>query len=139
MGTDESYCFLRHAERFLKAAKQLSPKSEEELPVANYLLGHSIQLSLKAFLLAKKGCTITDLRKYGHNLETLLKEAARRKLGREIKLTLTEKEAIILLNKHYEKKEMDCPEHEKYSLPKYEKIFKIADRLIKKISSYAHN
>jgi hypothetical protein len=52
-----------------------------------FLLGQSIELSLKAFLLGR-GVPLKELRsrKYGHNLETLLDEARRRKLGLEVKL-----------------------------------------------------
>jgi len=55
--------------------------------VAYFLVGCSIELSLKAFLFAR-GEKINRLkREYGHDLSKLIFESRRRKLGREVKLT----------------------------------------------------
>ena len=49
--------------------------------VAFYLIGHSIELSLKAFLLGR-GVSVTVLKskRFGHDLSALLVESRRRKL-----------------------------------------------------------
>lgn len=97
MNINESFGFWSLAENFLSAAKAVKdPKgnngdrtNDELLLPAYYLVGHSIELSLKSYLAAKKGYTVDELRskKYGHNLEVLFSEARKRKLGREVKLS----------------------------------------------------
>lgn len=66
-----------------------------------FLLGQSIELSLKAFLMGR-GIPLKELRtKYGHNLKELLDEARRRKLGNEVKLENAHCGVIGLLNVEY--------------------------------------
>jgi hypothetical protein len=60
---------------YAEAAKKVV--GEPELKhVAYYLICHSIELALKAFLRAK-GKEMDDLKKLGHNLEATLREAER--------------------------------------------------------------
>jgi hypothetical protein len=75
--------FLVYAEEFLAAAECANKK--KLLIPKYYLLGHSIELSLKAFLM-KRGNKLSDLRshKFGHNLYALLRESRRRKLGKVV-------------------------------------------------------
>ena len=78
----------RLAGEFLAAALKIQPvatsataKLGQPLSLtAYYLLGHSIELSLKAFLLGR-GVPIRTLRSkaYGHDLAALLHEARRRR------------------------------------------------------------
>jgi len=67
-----------------------------------FLLGQSIELSLKAFLLAR-GLPLNELRrkKYGHNLEKLLNEALERGLSRQVELEQEHVAAINLLGIEY--------------------------------------
>ena len=63
----------RYAKEFFEAAKKIQEPSnsiQQKISIpAYYLLGHSIELSLKAFLKAQ-GFTIEKLKnKYGHDLE----------------------------------------------------------------------
>ena len=98
------------ASEFLSAGLKIQPvaasaAAEFTQPiafVAYYLVGHSIELSLKAFLLSR-GVPITALRKrpYGHNLAALLREARRRKLGRVAKLSRHDVAVVNLLNACY--------------------------------------
>ncbi len=106
----------RLADEFLSAAikvQPLAPSSTAELTqpvsfVAYYLIGHSIELSLKAFLLGR-GVPIVTLRSkaYGHNLSVLLREARRRKLGNVAKLTRHDLAVVNLLNTCYGAKEFE--------------------------------
>ena len=75
---------------------------------AYYLIGHSIELSLKAFLIARV-ISIKELssRKYGHDLGALIKQARKRKLGNEIKLSANDVNAVLLLNDMYKNKEFE--------------------------------
>lgn len=107
--------------------------------VAYYLVGHSIELALKSFLVAK-GYSKAELRsrkKYGHNLANLLKECRRRKLGREAKLENAEIEAINLLNATYMSKRFEYLEYGIYRLPKYFFIRDVAAKLVSNLSRYA--
>lgn len=78
----------QYAEAFIKAAKELPPSTVPFEPVRYYLVCHSIELSLKAFL-ALHGKTIVDLSEnaYGHNLQTILKVADDNDLGSIVPLS----------------------------------------------------
>jgi len=99
---------------------------------AYFLIGHSIELSLKAFLRAR-GVSIKVLRsrEYGHDLQALLKEARKRKLGNEVKLSQNELNAIALLNHAYKNKEFEYINPGKVTLPTYGRICKVAEKLSK--------
>lgn len=139
--------FWRYGNNFLNAAIKICPvpisKYEEvrlELSIpAYYLIGHAIELLLKSFLLAR-GETIEILRsqkKYGHNLEKLLMEASRRKLGCFVKLKQSEKRLIILLNTSYMQKEFEYFELGYISIPKYKPLVEIANKLCSGIKAYS--
>ena len=73
--------FAMHAEEFLIAAKYVPKKSEAKgnttfTPVPFFLVGRSLELILKAFLLTKGFCKERlASRRYGHNLIKLWNEA----------------------------------------------------------------
>lgn len=102
----KSFGFWSHAEQYLLAAEKVKKpaipqkgKSRFKLILpAYYLVGHSIELSLKSFLSAK-GYSHSELRKqkYGHDLESLLSECTRRKLGREVNLSKIQVQGILLI------------------------------------------
>ena len=97
------YGMWRYGDDFRKAALAvLSHHNERAFMPYYFLLGQSIELFLKAFLLGR--CMpLKELRsrKYGHNLKALLDEARRRKLGREVKLEEVHCAAIHLLGIEY--------------------------------------
>ncbi len=66
----------RYAREYLEAAELIRPKDYTHKLSAPtcYLLGHSIELLLKAFLLAK-GRSLDDLVDIGHDLQRALEEA----------------------------------------------------------------
>ena len=123
---------------FLEASKLVLPPPENELEElkqkisfpAYFLVGHSIELSLKAFLLGR-GLSNDTLRsrKYGHNLTALMKEARRRKLGAFVKLKKNELVAIETLNDCYSNKEFEYTVVGYRHLPHYSKIFAVARQL----------
>ena len=96
---------------------------------AYFLVGHSIELSLKAFLFAR-GAKVNQLRKYSHDLEKLITESRRRKLGREVKLTKEHISAIKLLNAPYKHKLLEYSEVGTYTLPQYWLICEVASNLV---------
>ncbi len=138
---------LFFAREYLKAARlvQTPPPSELEalrqrisLP-GYFLLGHSIELALKAFLLGR-GMTVTELRgrKYGHDLSALLAVASRRQLGREVKLKSSEAKAILLLNECYAAKELEYAFTGLRRFPSYALLHQVAEKLSTGLQSYVN-
>ena len=103
------YLFWTGAEKYFDAAKMVcnQPVSEHEKLTcsasfpAYFLVGRSIELSLKAFLLAR-GLRIDQLRGkkygYGHDLSAFISESRLRKLGLEVRLSKKHITAIKILN-----------------------------------------
>ena len=106
---------------------------------AYYLIGHSIELSIKGFLRAR-GVSIKSLssRKYGHDLQALIKEARKRKLGNEVKLSNNEIDAIMQLNKAYKNKEFEYIYPGLVTLPTYGRISKVAIKLSDGLKDICH-
>lgn len=100
--------FLHHAREFLAAAELVLTQTEEVSLPSYFLLGRSIELSLKAFLLAC-GMTRSQLmsRKFGHDLEALMAEAIKRGLENEVSIGDVEKGVLQLLNYDYLKKRFE--------------------------------
>jgi hypothetical protein len=132
--------FWRHAREFADAARAVrvadGSKLRMLLPVL-YLLGHSVELSLKAFLLGR-GVPIGTLRsrEYGHDLAALLKEARRRRLGNEVPLQSRHLNVIQLLNYEYVAKKYEYRETGMYYTPDPSLTQDVADRLIGGLEVY---
>jgi hypothetical protein len=78
-------------------------------PVAYYLYCHSLELVLKAFLLAK-GVSIRDLpnpQKFGHDLLKILREAKKQGLEQTVPLTAYWLPEIQKANVYYKKKKFE--------------------------------
>lgn len=105
--------------------------------VAFYLIGHSIELSLKAFLLGR-GESITALRskRFGHDLSALLVESRRRKLGTCVKLSSTEIRVVHMLNDCYSSKELEYLFNGTRRLPHYSVTVRIAEKLHAGVDSF---
>ncbi|ODB94077.1 hypothetical protein A3194_05300 [Candidatus Thiodiazotropha endoloripes] len=143
------YIFWRHSDSFLSAAEKVlepqdvSEKSFKPLDdnaiVAYYLVGHSIELSLKSYLYAKNYNKNKLRKKFGHDLSKLLQECKKRKIGREVKIKKNEAAAIDLLSVTYKSKKFEYLEYGSYSFPEYEFIFKVAKALSNGLARYAMN
>ena len=144
------HVFWRHGDSFLSAAKKvLNPQADSEKSckplddntvVAYYLVGHSIELSLKSYLYAKNyNEDILRNKKFGHDLSKLLKECKKRKIGREVKLKKKEAAGIDLLSITYKRKKFEYLMYGSYSLPEYEFIYKVAKKLSNGLARYAMN
>lgn len=79
--------FFQDAQAFWTAADFLLNRAEGVSLPAYFLLGRSIELSLKAFLL-HKGMPISELRKkrYGHDLKALLAKSRDQDIEHFVKL-----------------------------------------------------
>ena len=100
--------FILHAQEFFSAADLVLSRNQGVSLPAYFLLGRSIELSLKAFLL-KKGIPIKVLRKkkYGHDLHALLNEAMSRGLKNIVSLEPQEIGVIDLLSFDYMEKRFE--------------------------------
>ncbi|MDP6375603.1 MAG: hypothetical protein QF921_14455 [Pseudomonadales bacterium] len=127
------------AREFLAAATEIYPlpATAREIAdlkysgVAYYLLGHSIELSLKAFLLCR-GISMETLRRdpYGHSLIALRKESSRRKLGTEVVLTRPQKAVIDYFSDSYASKRDEYFERAMLSVPRYAVLHVITTTLV---------
>ena len=100
---DESTLFSLSAE-FLEAALVLHttpPVRVKYSSAAYYLLGHSAELMLKAFLF-KHGQTISGLRKINHDLEKLASLAREIGLPHKVQLTQISSLASVYKDKSFE-------------------------------------
>ena len=75
--------------------------------VVNFLVGQSIELALKAYLL-HAGASVEELkaRKFGHDLTALFDEALTRGFGNEQKVGQRERAMLQLLNGPYKDREL---------------------------------
>jgi hypothetical protein len=100
--------FLLHAQEFFYTA-QLALNQRDDVSLPSYfLLGRSIELSLKAFLLSR-GVTPKELksRRFGHNLEVLFDEAIARNIEQELSISDVERGMLRLLNWDYLEKRFE--------------------------------
>jgi HEPN domain-containing protein len=88
------------AEDFLKAAELLRESAERFMPVAAFLCCRSVELALKAFLLAR-GETNALVRGFGHDLVQLLNEAHARGLDAVVSLNGDELAILRAANEDY--------------------------------------
>jgi HEPN domain-containing protein len=93
--------YWHHAQSYARAADAAFHEDGAKVmfPVL-YLYGIAIELSLKAFLLAR-GESPTKVAAFGHRLKDLLTQARRRKLGYKVQLIQNDLRAIRLLSQSY--------------------------------------
>lgn len=141
-----AFGLLCYAKDYVEAALNVSNRPRsclEEMrhrisEPAYFLVGHSIELSLKAFLKGR-GTALEELkRSYGHDLEMLLKEAKRRKLGNEVKLSGKDAKAIHLLNQNYKPKRFEYIVTGHKTGPKYGCIVDVAVKLVNGLRDYCY-
>ena len=97
---------------------------------AYYLASHSIELSLKAYLLAR-GVPLIKLRsgELGHDLCGLLELAIKKKLGRIIKLSDSEQHWIQMLGEHHVTHRFRYIEEGKFLVPNWINVVIISEKL----------
>ena len=130
--------FLAAARSTQEPEKSVAQEIGQRLSlVAYYLAGHSIELSLKAFLLGR-GLPIETLRsrKYGHDLSALLLESRKRKLGNCVKLSRRELAVVHTLNDCYAAKELEYLFHGTRTLPPYSQVVALATKLHDGVAPY---
>jgi HEPN domain len=99
----------RNAGEFLDAAKIVHDKKGGVFTPTYYLVCHSIELSLKAFLL-RSGSSKKELIRLGHDLECLLNIAEHEDLGKHMRVSGSGRSAIKMINPYYKEKGLNYPE-----------------------------
>lgn len=129
--------FLKHAQEFWEASDLVRKKAQGVSLPAYFLLGRSIELSLKAFLL-RRGVLLDELKKkkLGHNLDALLDEARKKGLEDHIMLRSLDSGVIQLLSLDYLTKRLEYPESGgTYYLPLQRETWGIARKLAYELES----
>lgn len=135
MKRESPFGFYRYAVEFKEGAEKIQspnpthPLGHHGLTTAYYMLGHSIELFLKAFLLGRgEEIFLLSSKTFGHDLNKLLEESRRRRLGTLVILNRNETLTISLLNQRYKKKEFEYFAFGFKQLPSYPELFKTAHK-----------
>lgn len=102
----DGHWLKRYAEDFLAAARAFQAPKNRFSPVRYYLICHSIELALKAFLFTA-GYKKKDRKRLNHDLVKALNAAEENGLAEYFRITDKERESIEKANKLYPKKEFE--------------------------------
>lgn len=131
----------RFGQEYLAAATLVQSGTKKRISIpAYYLIGHAIELTLKAFLVAR-GVTVRELRNpklYGHNLVALLARARKHRLGQFVKLGRAEVKAIALLNEQYASKRFEYIETGAFSLPPFSGLVFLATAMVTSLERFCY-
>jgi hypothetical protein len=125
------YGMWRYGNDFRKAALAVLDHHNDRTFMPYYfLLGQSIELSLKAFLLGR-GLSLSDLRsrKFGHNLKAIADEARRHRIDLEVKLENFHYAVIHLLSIEYLERRFQYIRTGRMQLPEIPLIQDASDKL----------
>ncbi|MDO8827253.1 hypothetical protein [Methylophaga sp.] len=132
----EGHWLRRYAEDFLAAARAFKAPNNRFSPVRYYLICHSIELALKAYLFTA-GYKKKDRKKLNHDLVEALIAAEKNGLSEYFQITLKERESVEKANALYPKKEFEYFESLKTIYDPHEfdldVLDELAQRLIEKI------
>lgn len=134
--TDDSrnlaLAFWRRSKEFLEAANLVAEGAGARVSLpAYYLWGHSIELSLKVFLIAE-GIPLSVLksRVLGHNLIALFEKAKSLGIERKVHLYPADVGVIKVLSQDYAEKKFEYAEASEFNLPFVQLTKRTADRLV---------
>ena len=132
---------LRRAQEFFAAGDVVLRATGDKVSIpAYFLFGHSIELSLKAFLLAK-GVKIKVLkgRKFGHDLSSLLGAAQERGLATVLRIKDREAGTIELLSYDYMAKRFEYHVTDTYYLPFIEVTRDVTENLAYRLEPFCQH
>lgn len=140
MDRQNSMRFHTSADECLRAADILYEAGwTDPVPTILFLIGQSIELSLKSFLRGS-GYSIQDLRnpkKFGHNIENALVAAQEHGLESLIILTAEEIELIHIINDPYKRKDLQYVSVGLKVRPPVQQSLQIARRLKEALQEFA--
>ena len=130
MGRLSPIVFAKHAEEFLDAARREKDHAtmHTSLP-AYFLVGRSIELALKSFLLLE-GRVEADLRRVSHDLVAALELAQRHGLASLVKIAPESEEALRWINEYYQSKDLEYPTTGYKSYPQLRYLEEFASTLL---------
>ncbi len=133
--------FWIYAREFRRAADVLPHKSAFS-PVAYYLHCHSIELSLKAFLL-RRGISLRVLRNrpLGHDLIALLRRANRLGLREIVRVTPAQQRELVRANEYYAGKAFEYFQFRRFAaryhgLPEGRLLDRLSARLVNRLEHF---
>ena len=113
--------------------------NREGLVVPTYFLhGHSIELSLKAFLRGA-GFTLQQLQQIGHDLNKALESAEAHGLRRFVEFSDADAVVINLLTQGYKDKELEYMVTGVKNLPRLDLLSSLSNRLVGSLESYCYD
>lgn len=130
----------RFACEYLRAAEAVEAvaKSDMDIPAPRYyLLGHGIELAIKAFLLAKDVplAELRSMKLMGHDLEKALYRAEGLGFSNLVSLSGEERASIELLNKTYQPKEHEYITTGYVVWPRTEVLFSVLNKVLPAIKA----
>ena len=102
----DGHWLRNYAGDFLNAAKDFTPPVNRFSPVPYYLVCHSIELSLKAFLFST-GFNKAARKSLNHSLENAINAAEANGLSTYLQVSATERDLVRKANRLYPKKEFE--------------------------------
>ena len=134
----DGYWLRQYAADFLAAARTFQAPTNRFSPVRYYLICHSIELALKAFLFTA-GYKKKDRKKLNHDLVKAFNAAEKNGLVEHIQITQRERETVEKANKLYPRKEFEYFESLETIYDPHdfdlEVLEELAQRLIEKIET----
>ena len=132
-----AFALHHYADKYLEAAKKLAPIPSEIDPARSYLICHSIELSLKAYL-CMKGIKMPEAIKYMHKLEKILDKCIKLDLSTLVTLSNSEIEEIEKASIYYSGKVFEYPSIVEGitgygAKPNMQILLEIADRLVQEL------
>jgi hypothetical protein len=139
MNRTNSMGLWTHAQEFYVASCVLvQPEHSHLIDPSYYLISHSIELALKAFLRGN-GISLDELKnfkKLGHDLEKLLERAVSLELELYLMLSQKDKFAISEINEYYKNKELEYIVTGYKSYPKIEFLISFNGKLLNGIRQF---
>ena len=133
-----------YAGAYLNAARSLPMPTVPFDPVRPFLVCHSIELALKAFL-SLQGSAMLELAdgSYGHNLERILQKADEKHLAASVTLTKTHRAEIRRASAYYSGKVFEYPAIGEAmsgypSMPAIDSLFEAAGILAESLRQYCN-
>jgi hypothetical protein len=130
---------LTDAKEMLAAAKLLNDSDVWKVQRPTYdLLGHSIEVAMKSFLLANGTSPGTLKKKLGHNLAKTARRVIAARSNSVSPIVQENLNSIDLLNHYYQAKEFEYRVTGSKTYPQKEVLFAFLDAIIPKIEPIAY-
>lgn len=124
----------QHGREFLEAARREAALTNQISLPAYFLVGRSIELGLKAFLVLK-GHSEAQLKAIGHDLKSALEEARHHGFDSLVSPSQDHTDALECLNLYYKSKDLEYPRTGSKSYPAHNLLAAFADRVLDSLAA----